>query len=1647
MVQGARSDARAKLPAFALVALLLGSTLVVADIRAPTLPGEASAADGLAASACFSGTPDVTFDVAAIDIRIVLNTYGIHDPWGRMYVLASQEAAVRAAVAASPLRPVAEVQPLVLRAHLGDCVEVRFTNHILDTNPVPSLLAQGFPSSGVGPTIQQVNDLGNFAGVPDTLPTNPVEPLADDAPATPSLERASMHIHKALTAVTSQGSMVGANPDSTVAPGEDITYRWYLPDDPDWEGSYYIHSHADPRYQAAHGLFGALIAEPQGYDWLDPVTAAPSTQGWEAMLTYLATAPDKADHPDFREIVTIFHDEILPCLAISNPLACEPVPNIDGNAPNGQDAMGSGAYGPDTKAINYRSEAFRDRFGKVIGEIAAGNLTTLGSGTNEFVRAKTDHSQAYGTYGNGDPATPIARAYVGDPTKWRLVSAGPGQHHVFHLHGGGDRWRFQPGTDDTQFDEGVIKSGNVAQSASERLDVQNIGPGEAFNLEIEGGAGGVQGGVGDFLYHCHIVEHYVAGMWGMWRVYDTLQHGTNPAFPGQRALQPLPDRAAPPVAVNSVDLVGQHLFASTDAEKVLVAGPTDLGASPPEVNVNEWVQALLPAKGVPRVDDASVWDWTTVTTSGLALYLGEPEVNRSWENYVPQSSGLWNVDPGKPGRPELQFNPDNGRPAYPMLHPHLGKRPPFAADHGPTPYLGQELSTGNPLGLCVPDAQRTSRQYNVVALAVPVSYNSRDTDPLGEIFVLAEDKATVVADPKLAENLILRANVHDCVDVTFSSALEDSNRNFFHSKVNMHIHLVQFDVQASDGVITGNNFEQSVRPAKTGSEMTTLATAASASATSIVVANVTPFLDATGAPKLGSLLGLGITTPSHEEAKVLGVDVATKTVTLDRALGAAHAAGELVGYEFVHYRWYPDVELGMVYWHDHVDGINSWAHGLFGGLVVEPAGATWTSPRTGAHLKDGTAATAGNPYADPHLVDVHVAGEPDYREFVAALQDRICELTLQGSCGGQGALLNQRASFNLRNAPWDLRKGTNADANYFFSSVVHGDPASDTWRAYAGDPVVVRLLYAGQSTTRGVDTFSISGHRFALERHQPKALTLGSLSFGISSQFNLELECGAGSGYEAVAGNPGSCTGQHAGDFLYRVNNPDTLLGGAWGVFRVHDKLNTSLLPLPDRASPTGPVDTGWPATAQARSDVLLGVAQVPDPAGILGTVPALPTQAGNVGPPGAPVRHYDLAAISLPIAYGPLTVKANAALYVPLGDVPSLARGALQPQPLVLRANEGEVVEVSLTNLLGVPPARLMSLGDPAQLLGLQVPGLPAEKTSAVQLDRVSLAPSLLSVDPLGSGGVTVGYDPDMAVAPGETRTFRWYADKPLGAAWLGDMAQFSPQDKLPPETLIVPHPLTPEVGPTLHTPIDAANNRPHLERGLFGMLVIEPAGSSYEDPLTHEPLLAGPAAVIRSPAGDFREFAVLFESQDDQFASSTMPYDPSVQGMSGANYRTASWATRLGFVGSTECAFNTDDCTSIGMRDVRSPLIHLAESSRLGDPLTGVFEAFAGESVVFRALTANGAQLHVFNLEGHAWRLVHGQAGSNLVDAVTIGPGDAANAWVVAGGEGKSAADARGDYLWLDHRSPFEEAGIWGLLRVHDPADPLDLTAIEPL
>ena len=71
------------------------------------------------------------FDVRAIDVDIPLNRFGDHDPLGKMYVLADQVDAVRAQERSRKVQIGLRddpIQPLVIRANLGDCVEITIRN-------------------------------------------------------------------------------------------------------------------------------------------------------------------------------------------------------------------------------------------------------------------------------------------------------------------------------------------------------------------------------------------------------------------------------------------------------------------------------------------------------------------------------------------------------------------------------------------------------------------------------------------------------------------------------------------------------------------------------------------------------------------------------------------------------------------------------------------------------------------------------------------------------------------------------------------------------------------------------------------------------------------------------------------------------------------------------------------------------------------------------------------------------------------------------------------------------------------------------------------------------------------------------------------------------------------------------------------------------------------------------------------------------------------------------------------------------------------------------------------------------------------------------------------------------------------------------
>src|SRR5690606_10635649 len=331
------------------------------------------------------------------------------------------------------------------------------------------------------------------------------------------------------------------------------------------------------------------------------------------------------------------------------------------------------------------------------------------------------------------------------------------------------------------------------------------------------------------------------------------------------------------------------------------------------------------------------------------LYMGEPDYGdtgnnelRSWENYRSDTPGQ---------RHPILFNPKNGRPAFPMLQPHLGYRPPFAPnEHSGAPWLGEDASAKRPDGLC--PASAPVRTYNITAISVDIQVTDRELDQGGMIFVLNEDKQAVLSGAKAPEPLTIRSNVGDCVAITLTNEIDNAERTALGLKqmvkTNMHTHFVQFDPLASDGVITGLSFEQSVYTSQRENR-------------ELVSVNSSDTITVTQVDRLrpGIAIAVGAGTPNIEIRTIESVDPATNRITFDRPLDKSHQAGDPVSVEFVQYRWFSDVDSGTVFWHDHVDGIMSWAHGLFGAHIIEPPGSTYHDPVTGQEVRSGT------------IVDIH----------------------------------------------------------------------------------------------------------------------------------------------------------------------------------------------------------------------------------------------------------------------------------------------------------------------------------------------------------------------------------------------------------------------------------------------------------------------------------------------------------------------------------------------------------------------------------------------------------------------------------------------------------------------------------------------------
>jgi hypothetical protein len=412
---------------------------------------------------CPKTAPVRNFDVTAVSAQASLpggtlvynsrtNQGGqLHDPTAIMFVRSSDLDATGKLLASAP------IEPLVLRAKAGECINVTLTNSL-----------PGWPP-----------DLDGF----NTLPMIVEHFNANQVAPSGEVGLHAQLLHYDVT--RSNGINVGQNPVQTAKASGKATYQWYageLTIDPvtgvgtarPVEFGATNLSSSDPVKHSNKGAVGALIIEPQNSTWIEDANSRA-----QATIT-------KADGTSFREFVLVFQNDVNLRRGDGNGAAVPNVAREEDNEDSGQ------------KAFNYRSEPLWKRMGFEPD-------TPLEQTRDLDFTGVLSNAQV-----GGDPVTPVYTARAGQQVRVRLVMpGGHARNNVFNLHG--HVWEEEP------YANGSTVQGS--NPLSEWKGAQyGVGPGSHFDFLLKNGAGGYFQIPGDYLYRSQQSFQFDGGLWGIFRV-------------------------------------------------------------------------------------------------------------------------------------------------------------------------------------------------------------------------------------------------------------------------------------------------------------------------------------------------------------------------------------------------------------------------------------------------------------------------------------------------------------------------------------------------------------------------------------------------------------------------------------------------------------------------------------------------------------------------------------------------------------------------------------------------------------------------------------------------------------------------------------------------------------------------------------------------------------------------------------------------------------------------------------------------------------------------------------------------------------------------------------------------------------------------
>jgi manganese oxidase len=624
--------------------------------------------------------------------------------------------------------------------------------------------------------------------------------------------------------------------------------------------------------------------------------------------------------------------------------------------------------------------------------------------------------------------------------------------------------------------------------------------------------------------------------------------------------------------------------------------------------------------------------------------------------------------------------------------------------------------------------------------------------------------------------------------------------------------------------------------------------------------------------------------------------------------------------------------------------------------------------------------------ADPGTMVVNYRNEP----VALRAQD---PSTNQQVAGDAGDLSNiYRSDVTRANA------ALNSQPNFYpalTGGLQGGDPFTPLMRAYEADRVQIRVLVGAHEESHN---FNVHGQKWLYERTDPNSGYRNSQAMGISEHFEFELP-----GIAAIKG------GVPFVDYLYQPGGSvDNQWNGTWGLLRAYrgtEGLQPDLQLLPNNP-------TGSQKAAVNKKD-------------FNGTCPA-----------AAPSRKFSVTAVAaqnaLPggtLVYNDRTNQGGklhdptAILYVRTNDIDA-ATGKLKAgvpiEPLVLRANAGDCIEVTLFNQL---PTNVPDLP------GWNTLPMIIENFNANQVkpsNQVGLHPQLVAYDVVSSDGANVGfnvvgnpesYTPDgrQTAKPGESVKYKWYA---------GDIRMNG--------TTKVATPI--EFGATNLISSDPIK---HSNKGAIGSLIIEPQGATWIEDTNSR----AQATVSKTDGTSFREFVLQFQTDinmrrgDLQGDAAAVPNvageeDAEDSGQKALNYRTEPMWKRLGY----EPDLPLEQTRAFDYTN------SLSNAQVGGDPVTPVFTARAGTPVRFRVLNSNGhARNNVFQVHGHIWQQEpyinnSTQIGNNPLSewkGAQQGHGASNHMDAVPQNGAGGARGVTGDYLFRTQSSFQFDNGLWGIFR----------------